>query len=243
MDSIELLKILEALEEQKKILNRLLDKAEPSRDEEYRSFEINELATSLAKASLSYESIGVNRKGVDGDYPDLPYILTKVQKALAEQGLSIYPRTQKINGETFLITELLHSSGQWISTSIQLILTGTDKDNNRTIAIHKRNQVMTLLNIYPGEKDMDDDDGDEQSEKNYIASIKSHNLPNKKRSKEVITKEQYDQVLYVLQDYPQLAEQLKEKYTITSLKDLPKETFIEELEKLRHIKEQLKSAK
>lgn len=244
METHEMALLLREIQGLREKINDLCDKVEPPKKQELnRSERINELAASWAKATLSYEEIGANRKGIDGDYPDLPYILTKVQKPLAENGLCIYPHTEKINEEIFLITELLHASGQWLSTRIQLILTGTDKENNKAIAIHKRNQVMTLLNIYPGERDMEDDDGDAQSEKNYIASIKAHSSPHKKRNKEVISKEQYDQVLYILQDYPQLAEQLKEKYTITSLKDLPKENFIEEIERLRFVKEQLKAAR
>ena len=57
-----------------------------------------------------------------------------------------------------------------------------------------------------------------------------------KKSKETLTKEQYEMVLEELKGWPEVAKGILKRYDITTLKDMPKERFIEDVERIRKIK-------
>lgn len=233
MESIELLRILDEITALKREIKTLSYNPIPDC---YYSSPINEIAAALSQARLKFEEIGVNKKNVDGYYPDLSYILSKVNNALAKEGISFYQYTHIEDTSTILITKLIHSSGQWISSRIILILGDTDKGNERTIQINKRSQALAILGIWPNE-DLLDDGGDQEMEQKIVKGISSpYEKPSGKRVKEVITKEQYDHVIYELEGYPGIAEGIKEKYNITTLKDMPKEYFIQDMERIRKLK-------
>ena len=161
MDTIELLEIKKELKELKTYIGSL--SFEKPRFE-YSSELINELAGAFAKARLSLEKIGANKKSYDKSFADFPYIINQVNDALAGNGLSFYQYTTiEDDSSCMLVTKLIHSSGQWICSRSRLILSDTDKNNDRTLQINKRMQALALLGIWPME-DLLDDDGDQEME-------------------------------------------------------------------------------
>lgn len=233
MDSAEMIKLLSYLDDLKKYIASL--SFEKPRFE-YASEQINEIAGALAKARLGFEKIGANKKGFDKSFADLPYILSKVNDGLASNGVSFYQYTTiEDDSSTILVTKLIHSSGQWICSRLRLILGETDKGNDRTLQINKRMQALAILGIWPLEDDLDDG-GDMEMEDKVIKGMFDPHVKIQKKSKEVLTKEQYEQVLHELEGYPRIAKGIMELYDITTLKDMPKDNFIQDVERIRKIK-------
>lgn len=237
MDNVALLKVLESIEGLKSYI-KTLNFEKPKF--EYSSESVNELAGALAKARLGFEEVGANKKGVDKNFADLPQILTKVNKGLGTNGLAFVQYTTIEDDEgTILVTKLMHSSGQWIASRLRLILGETDKGNDRTLQINKRMQALALLGIWPIE-DVMDDGGDQEMEDKILGGMFQVHETDNKKSKEVLTKEQYAQVLHELEGWPAIAKGILQRYDIQTLKDMPKDNFIPDVERIRKLKIDLK---
>lgn len=233
MESIELLEIKKDIKELKTYIGSLsFDKPRF----EYRSESINELAGSFAKARLGFAKIGANKKSYDKSFADFPWIINGVNDALAKEGLAFYQYTAYEDDDScFLITSLIHSSGQFINSRLRLILSDTDKSNDRTLQINKRMQALALLGVWPLE-DVLDDDGDQEMENKITKGMFSGVEVSSKKSKETLTKEQYEMVLKECEGWPEVAKMIMKRYDITTLKDMPKEHFIDDVERIRKIK-------
>lgn len=237
VDNVALLEITKKIDELKSYIKTL--NFEKPRFE-YCSESVNELATSLAKARLGFEEVGANKKGMDKNWADLPYVLQKVNKGLGTNGLSFVQYTTiEDDNSTILVTKLMHGSGQWICSRLRLILGGTDKNNDRTLQINKRMQALALLGIWPLE-DRLDDGGDQEMEDKIVEGMFEVHATSKKKVKEVLTKEQYEQVLHELEGWPSVAKGIMQRYDIQTLKDMPRENFIADVERIRKIKLDLK---
>lgn len=237
METIELLEIKKQIDDLKSYIKTLnFDRPKFI----YSSDMVNELAGALAKARLGFEEIGANRKGYEKNWADLPYVLSKVHKGLSANGLAfVQYTTVEDDDSTMLVTKLMHSSGQWICSRLRVILGETDKENDRTLQINKRMQALALLGIWPFEDQLDDN-GDGQMEKKIVEGMFEVHEKSSKKSKEVLTKEQYEQVLHELEGWPSIAKGIMQRYDITTLKDMPKDNFITDVERIRKLKIELK---
>lgn len=83
---------------------------------------MNELAAALAKAqgvmkhaAKTAENPAFKRDGKATPYADMAAVVDAAKEALAENGLSISQLTDVAeNGDMFLVTQMTHSSGQWL---------------------------------------------------------------------------------------------------------------------------------
>lgn len=237
MDSVELIEISKRIVELKDYI-KTLNFEKPRFT--YCSDSTNELAGALAKARLEFDEIGANKKGHDRNWADLPYVLGKVNHGLAVNGLSFVQYTTiEDDSSTILVTKLMHASGQWICSRLRLILGDTDKGNDRSLQINKRMQALALLGIWPLEDKLDDG-GDMELEEKVISGMFDPHIKINKKSKEVISKDQYDQVIYELEGWPKIAKGIMDLYDITTLRDMPKDNFITDVERIRKLKIDLK---
>lgn len=81
--------------------------------------EINELATALAKAQGEMGVAGKNQKNLfyKSAYADFEAIVEASRPSLSRHGLSVVqPPVVQEDGKSYLITILMHSSGQWIKS-------------------------------------------------------------------------------------------------------------------------------
>lgn len=124
---------------------------------------MGKLAGALAKAQGAFESIAKTRtvqvrsdKGsYSFDYAPLDEVLRAVRPHLAANGLSF---TQLISGDgqRKLTTVLLHESGEWMSTSTLLPVSGNRaQELGSTITYMRRYTLLSLLGVVADE----DDDG------------------------------------------------------------------------------------
>jgi len=127
----------------------------------YMSADIKDLATALSKAQAEMNIAELNRSNpfFKSTYADITSIVKASRPALTKFGLSV---PQDIvtydDGNTFLITVLLHSSGQYIESRIKVVPPKNDIQSIRShITYLKRTAYEALIGVVTGDED---DDGE-----------------------------------------------------------------------------------
>lgn len=138
----------------------------------YKSDSIQALAEALAKAQAEIVPPEKNRTvqvqtrtggRYTFHYADLGAITEAARGPLGKNGLSIVHTTEQDEQGYWLVTTLLHSSGQWIASRYPLPLQAEAKEIGSAITYGKRYLLSALLNISA------DDDND--AEPNQIAEV------------------------------------------------------------------------
>ena len=95
--------------------------------ESWKSNDITELATALAKAQSEIDGATKNSQNpfFKSSYADLHQVIQSSFPQLTKYGLSVVRGSDWINGNIHVTTMLCHSSGQWIKSSVCMPL----KDN------------------------------------------------------------------------------------------------------------------
>lgn len=133
------------------------------------SAEIDQLATALAKAQAEMHIAGKNQKNpfFKSSYADFQAIIQASRPALSKYGLSvvqppfIYEKSaqdvQAESGNSYLVTILMHASGQWIKSKARH---NPPKSDIQSLASYntylKRMCYTSLVGVATG----DDDDGE-----------------------------------------------------------------------------------
>lgn len=129
------------------------------------SSEIDQLATALAKAQGEMAVAGKNQKNpfFKSSYADFQAIIQASRPALSKYGLSvvqppfIYEESNDTLGSSYLVTILMHSSGQWIKSKARH---NPPKNDIQSLASYntylKRMCYTSLVGVVTGE----DDDGE-----------------------------------------------------------------------------------
>jgi ERF superfamily. len=127
--------------------------------------QINELATALSKAQgqiKSAEKDGTNPH-FKSHYSTLDSVWEALRDPLSKNGLSISQTLSCENEMIILTTILMHSSGQWIKSSMPIIrVTATPQAIGSACTYMKRYSLAAIAGVTSGE----DDDGNE-AEKNH----------------------------------------------------------------------------
>ena len=239
MESVEFSTLREDIKSLNSTIQMVLKEISLELPDAYSSDDISQVATALSKAQVEYRPLGVDKKGSDGKYASLKLILACVQQALSKNELAFYQYTQILDqgtGGILLQTRLLHSSGQWVGSKVRLLFSGVDKDNGRTLRFNQIEQAKAVLGIHAD--DEFEDNGDIQAERELLGIIKD---PLKKvsvehTSWEKITKEQYELIAKELKGLPEVAKDIYAQYSITSLKDMPKDKFSDDYARVTRIK-------
>ena len=136
--------------------------------------EIKELAEALAKAQAEIEGA---RKGAENPhfrskYADLGAVWDACREPLTKHGLSIIQQPRSADGKTYLVTRVMHSSGQWIEDDgFPLILTKEDMQGLGSATTYARRYgLMAAVGIAP-----EDDDGNAASAGRKATPVKGAN--------------------------------------------------------------------
>ena len=129
-----------------------------------KSEQINELATSLAKAQAEIKSAAKDSENPHfrSKYADLQSVWEACRGPLTKHGLSVVQMPHSCADETgkmhlFVRTLLLHSSGQWIEESCEIPVTKPDAQGVGACVTYGRRQgLAAIAGVAPG----DDDDGE-----------------------------------------------------------------------------------
>lgn len=126
-----------------------------------KSESIKELATALSKFQIQVPKIDLDREvevatRTGGKYKfryaTFANILEKIRKPLSENGLSF---SQIVNEDGSVTTILMHSSGEWLTSSLLITGEKTPQGIGSAITYNKRYSLTSILGICGD----DDDDG------------------------------------------------------------------------------------
>lgn len=176
---------------------------------------IDQLATALAKAQLEFKVAAKNCKNpfFKSMYADFEEIVKATRPALGKYGLSTSqpPVSNLDNGNNYLVTLLLHASGQWIKSSLIYCPPKNDAQSLSSYNTYiKRMCYTNIVGVATGEGD---DDGEVAMQRD---------MPKHEQAPTIITGYQHT----VLMNLISQSEEGKEKaicdhYGITDLTKLP----------------------
>ena len=115
-------------QEKHKLEEQSFDKANNRRNDEWKSPQIDKLATALAKAQSEME--GAKKESTNpffkSNYADLHAVIKSAFPHLSKHGLSVSQGNEMIMGAICVTTTLMHSSGQWLRSKVKLPLSKKD---------------------------------------------------------------------------------------------------------------------
>lgn len=126
------------------------------------SEDIKELAIALNKFQAQLQTIARESEAHKYKYADYASIWNAIRDPLTENGLSVFQDAYTIDGNAYVSTRVMHSSGQWIETNPLHVPQGK-KDAHATgsaCTYARRYSLSAALGIVP-----DDDDGAKAQEK------------------------------------------------------------------------------
>lgn len=121
-----------------------------------RSEQINELAAALAKAQGVLEGAlkGKVNPAFKTKYADLASVWDAAREPLSSNGLSVVQLTQEAEGGMVLVTMLMHSSGQWVSSRYPIRPVKSDPQGyGSALSYARRYSLMSVVGVSPEEDD------------------------------------------------------------------------------------------
>lgn len=121
-----------------------------------KSEQINELAAALSKAQGSIKNAAKDsfNPHFKSKYADLSSVIDATKESLAANGLAVSQMPEALDGRVFITTMLLHSSGQWLSSTLMMI---PDKTNcqgiGSAITYGRRYGMSAILGISQSDDD------------------------------------------------------------------------------------------
>jgi hypothetical protein len=202
----------------------------------YRSTEINHLALALSKAQGAYKKLIPNQTYRGERYANLEAVFDATRDALSVNALALYQYEQFLDAPDAvnLWTNLLHESGQSISSGVRIISCKTDKETAAVKEYQARMQVVRLLGIAPSHHDpyMHDDNGEMQADGALLEELEA----KREYQEECISNEQYMQLLAALKGNSRLTRQVLTKHKIKNLDEMPANQFLKAIDAIRTIR-------
>ncbi len=125
-----------------------------------QSDQIDLLAAALVKAQAAMKPASMNKTNPHfrSKYADLASIIESLRKPLSDNGLSFTQTTHlgAIEYSMYLVTTLLHTSGQWLRAEYQLPTNATPQQMGSALTYARRYSLSAITGTAADE----DDDGD-----------------------------------------------------------------------------------
>lgn len=206
-----------------------------------QSAEIHELAAAFSKAQGEYKRPNKSKYNAHLKYyyASLEDSLEAVIPALSKHGLSIsQPPFDMEDGRFIIVTKLLHSSGQWMSSRVRVV---PEKNNPQAlgsqITYMKKYAINAMLGIGAGDIDDDGEEAMRDTRKEEIKGVSiTRNMDASTKPVETITDDQLIELEIELEDWPDIAEDILKGYKIRSLADIPKAWFHKTTSRVRELK-------
>jgi hypothetical protein len=191
--------------------------------------QINELACALAKAQSEFEIAGKASANpfFKSKYADLTAVVNASRPALVKNGLSVIQSVMNMNdGHSYLVTLLIHSSGQWIKSKAKHSPVKNDVQSLSSYNTYlKRMCYSSLVGVLTGD---DDDDG------NAASSAQNNGYRSAASSK--INATQLAIITKKIGEYTDIAVRMKNGYNVTDISDLPADKFDYIIDRIDDIK-------
>ena len=175
-------------------------------------------------------------------FANLQAILESCREALSLNGLAFYQNIELLDegsGASLLKTIVSHESGQWISTTARIVSCATFRETFNAIESYRRLHALLILGIAPTKGDplISDDDGNEQFDKVILDNLKKPKKPTKlSEFVDVITEIQYNDLMYELEGFDSITDDIRKFYNISTLADLPATEYQTVLGRIRKLK-------
>lgn len=150
-----------------------------------QSESIKELAAALSNAQKEIENVTKDSTNPHfrSRYASLAAVTDTCNTVLPKHGLSVSQTVETQDGQSVLVTKLMHTSGQWLRGIMPLILSKPDMQGlGSAITYARRYSLSAIVNIT-----QDDDDGngasgrpDAQAEHPQINNVKQGAAPTRR---------------------------------------------------------------
>lgn len=144
-------------------------------NEKLMSDQIDQLATALAKAQAEFSIAGLNQKNpfFKSNYADFESIIAASRPSLTKYGLSVIQSPFVLeDGNSYLITILMHNSGQWIKSKAKHNPPKADIQSLSSYNTYlKRMCYSSLVGVVTGELDDDGNAGSAIPDINYKSFV------------------------------------------------------------------------
>jgi len=190
------------------------------------------VATALAIAQSEYEPLYFNKenKHLMTPFSNLYAILRATRPALNKNSLAFVQRLISSEDNAIILnSDIIHKSGQKLSSVMRIVAKNEYQVLESAINHFKCIAAQSLLGI-ASEFDVLDDNAERASVEIRNEFSKGTALNRKYNPKEnsglTISKDQLDELNYILADHMDIAEQLMEALKLQSLSDMPKEKYM-----------------
>lgn len=184
-----------------------------------QSEQINELFTALAKAQEEMEIASKDSSNpfYKSKYADLQSVVGSSRPYLTKHGLSVIHLLQQEDQSTYMVTQLSHSSGQYIRSKVKLSPQKPDVQSlGSYITYMKRYCYAAIVGVVTG----DDDDGEAAMDRT------NGNGKNKVLPEEcILTPEQIGTIRNLIGSRPEIADRITKKYGVTTLLQIKQKYF------------------
>ena len=199
-----------------------------------------ELNAALAAAQAEFE---IARKSQEDNYYHMRYenlsdIVEASRPYLSKNGLSVTFSIEHRDDSGVLLTcNLLHSSGQSMTSAIRLLPSKNDpKSLASEVSFMKRILYAGITGVVA-----DDEDDDASVAMSAFRESDERGLSPEKKAdpredRTPITKDQYEELESELEEYPDLAEEIIAAYKIRDLASMPKAKYPSAIRRIRAIK-------
>lgn len=143
---------------------------------------INELAQALAKAQSEIKDAMKDSKNphFKNDYASLSSVLEAIREPLSKNGLSLLQATKinppqgEVPASTYLVSKLMHASGQWIESDTPLLFAKHDMQGlGSAMTYARRYAIAAMCGI-----SQKDDDGEASIDRNtYPEDVRKFAAP------------------------------------------------------------------
>ena len=204
-----------------------------------KSESIDQLALALAKAQGELKPAKMNKNNpfFKSKYADLESVWDSIRLSFSKNGLSI---TQTIHtdegGHSALLTHLLHSSGQWITSAMPLHPEKLTPQGLGSAITYARRYALSAIAGVCSDEDDDGNLAETKPKEDKKSEPKQDNYKDMQHSSSLITEPQRKRLFAIANKHgwneSMIKEQIQDLYGITSTKDLNKHNYDDLISKI-----------
>lgn len=200
----------------------------------------HELAAALAKAHMEMAVAGEKSDNpfFKSKYADLAEVVRVSRPVLSKNGITIPQVLVDSDDGSWLISRMIHTSGQWIESRVRVKPPKGDIQSYASMVTYlRRYSYSALTGVVCSEED-DDAETVVADTREVFAKGAAINkgYDSKKNDPTTITREQWDELELELNGHDDITEKILDNLQIRNLMDLPKDKFRYTIDRVRSIK-------
>lgn len=143
---------------------------------------IKEIASALAKAqgAMSHPKFNQVNPFFKSKYADLTAVINCIRQPFADNGLSFTQHTECINGKNVVTTLVMHTSGEWMKSSMPLITSATDMQKLASSITYAKRYSLSAICGLSSEEDTDGNEPPKESPRETGLVYTNANADDKK---------------------------------------------------------------